>query len=216
MFHSGCININVCQTDGVYQKCIDFIVSKLNTTNNMWLNVFPQGRIQMPPEDWIRLKWGVGRIIAEAHETPLVLPYWHEGMNKILSVNEIRSAVLPKFGQKVTVVFGDVIDFAEQVRDMRFANVSPRNQRLHITNVIESELRLLKEKCQDLHNIRLMPPDNLPKSDLAQMPDVRSPTKVSSTTSASVSTTSQSDAAGKAVKHSTAYAKGIPNDRQRD
>ena len=43
-----------------------------------WLHIFPEGKINME-KDYIRLKWGVGRLIADAAQAPVVLPFCHFG-----------------------------------------------------------------------------------------------------------------------------------------
>jgi monolysocardiolipin acyltransferase len=52
------------------------MLEKLN--NGHWLHVFPEGKINLEKEI-IRLKWGVGRLIADCKETPIVLPFFHFG-----------------------------------------------------------------------------------------------------------------------------------------
>ena len=36
----------------------------------------------------MRFKWGVGRLVADAHVTPIVIPIYHQGMDSILPNRE--------------------------------------------------------------------------------------------------------------------------------
>ena len=61
---------------GVYQPIMNEVLEHLNSGS--WLHIFPEGKINLNNE-FIRLKWGVGRLIADAAETPIVLPFYHQG-----------------------------------------------------------------------------------------------------------------------------------------
>ncbi|CAH8498977.1 unnamed protein product [Heterobilharzia americana] len=87
---------------GVYQPSMDFCIDLLNS--GQWIHVFPQGRIIQPnernSEQDIRLRWGIGRLIAESKEDPIVLPIWHCGFD------ELNPSEVPKSSVTLSRIFG--------------------------------------------------------------------------------------------------------------
>jgi monolysocardiolipin acyltransferase len=71
-----------------------------------WVHMFPEGgrtrnpAARMMPE----FKGGTGWLIAQAK--PLVLPFYHYGMQNVLPVGSSR----PRWGKRVRVVFGEPLD----------------------------------------------------------------------------------------------------------
>jgi monolysocardiolipin acyltransferase len=63
---------------GVYQRAVDFAIERLDEGD--WVHVFPEGRVNMERQDIYRLKWGIGRILAECKKPPILLPFWHTGL----------------------------------------------------------------------------------------------------------------------------------------
>merc|ERR1712142_1146665 len=152
-----------------YQRGMDLLLDKMNDGD--WAHLFPEGKVNMDQE-WMRLKWGMGRLISECRVPPLVLPFWHEGLTDVLPHK------LPyrlQTGQKVTVVFGDVIDTADMLEELRRDEMrresgtlvtSPhlvgeeegeeeeeekKGLRKALTDHFQEELRLLREKTRRLH-----------------------------------------------------------------
>lgn len=60
---------------GVFQAAVDVCIHKLE--NGEWVHVFPEGKVNMAQE-YIRFKWGVGRMIYESPVVPIVIPIWHK------------------------------------------------------------------------------------------------------------------------------------------
>ncbi|CAL7944221.1 unnamed protein product [Xylocopa violacea] len=137
--------IPVIRGAGVYQEAMDFCIEKL--TAGDWVHVFPEGKVNMFKEN-IRLKWGVGRLIMESPVTPIVIPIYHLGMDQILP-NE--PPYLLRFRKKVTMNYGEPIDFSELVQKLRATKASDTEARKVITDRIQEELLRLKTVTEELH-----------------------------------------------------------------
>lgn len=57
---------------GIYQPAIDTGVEKLDQGN--WVHIFPEGKLKDRSGGLHEFKWGVARMLMEAHEIPHVLP----------------------------------------------------------------------------------------------------------------------------------------------
>lgn len=142
--------VPVVRGDGIHQRCVNFFL-QLMRDDSVWIKIFPEGRITFNDTDWVKFRWGIGRLISETEKTPLVLPYWHCGMEKILSVDQFASNVVPKVGQKITLVIGSEIELSDVVKEMRDDKKDLRYQRIVITKIIEDEMKLLRQEALDLH-----------------------------------------------------------------
>ncbi|ESO89858.1 hypothetical protein LOTGIDRAFT_218317 [Lottia gigantea] len=138
--------VPVIRGDGVYQETIDFIIERLNLGE--WTHVFVEGKVNVDRER-LRLKWGVGRMIAECKTSPIVLPIWHCGLDDVLpNVRPYRLHI----SQKVTYLVGDPMDFTEDVVKLKSLNKSSREIRKHITDKIQEVLFSLREQAEVLHD----------------------------------------------------------------
>lgn len=99
-------------------------------------------------KEFIRLKWGIGRMIYECPVTPIVIPFWHVGMEEILPN---YPPYYLRTGKKVTINVGEPIDLKDIVKQLKEENASSERARKVITDKIQSEMYKLKEATEELH-----------------------------------------------------------------
>ncbi|XP_039273308.1 tafazzin-like [Styela clava] len=137
--------IPVVRGGGIYQQGMDFMLNKLN--EGQWMHIFPEGRVNMTKE-FIRLKWGVGRLVSECEQSVIVLPFYHVGMDDILPN---RRPYIPRVGKKVTILIGSPMVFDSHIDTWKKMGWTKENIRKEITDKIQEELGKLKVKAYSLH-----------------------------------------------------------------
>nr|BAN21073.1 taz protein [Riptortus pedestris] len=148
-FHSYFFMLGKClpvvRGKGVYQEAIDFCIERLKYGD--WVHIFPEGRVNLEKQ-FIRFKWGVGRLIYESPITPIIIPIWHIGMEDILPN---KTPYIFRAGKLLTLNFGKPIDLSSVLLKLRSENVSPETARKVITDKLQEELFNLKIETEKLH-----------------------------------------------------------------
>lgn len=145
----SCVKVlPVARGDGIYQKGMDMAISKLN--NGGWVHIFPEGsRSRDGGRTMGSPKRGIGRLVMDADNIPLVVPIVHTGMQDIMPIG----THFPKVGKKVTVIIGDPIPLDDlaigkdeaqhDTRGVLYDAVSSRiGQRLQELKVVVDRLAL--------------------------------------------------------------------------
>ncbi|XP_065911592.1 tafazzin-like [Dysidea avara] len=143
-FFSRSQTIPVVRGDGVYQKAVDYCITHLNEGG--WVHFFPEGKVNLT-DTTMRLKWGVGRLIADMRRNPIVLPFWHSGMESILP----DKTYVPRLFKKITVFVGDPIDFSQLLETHRKQKSNAVVVRKQITDIIQDRFAELKQTTEELH-----------------------------------------------------------------
>ncbi|CAF0993096.1 unnamed protein product [Rotaria magnacalcarata] len=149
LFFSLGKTIPVTRGDGVYQRPMNFALEQLNQGG--WIHIFSEGKVNLTKEP-MRLKWGVGRLVAEADICPLVVPLYHIGMDDVLPNVEPYAL---QIGKKVSIYVGEPLIFDGLVEEMKKEKRSLQEIRKAVTDIIQNELYKLKVKCEELHRQHL-------------------------------------------------------------
>ncbi|XP_024963860.1 tafazzin [Cynara cardunculus var. scolymus] len=131
----------VSRGEGIYQKGMDVAITKLNRGG--WVHIFPEGsRSRDGGKTMGSVKRGAARLILDADNAPMVVPFVHAGMQEIMPIG----ATFPRVGKMVTILVGDPIDFKD-LRELEQDNNVPRG---NLYDAVSSRIsdRLMKLKAQ--------------------------------------------------------------------
>ncbi len=107
-----------------------------------WVHIFPEGTRNRNPEDGIQSNFtqGIAHLILASK--PLVLPFYHYGMDQILPVG----GRFPRMGKKVNMVYGKIIDLNDQGLKTIFGSeiLEPSRNRESIQKVTDWSFQVLK------------------------------------------------------------------------
>jgi len=130
---------------GVHQPGMDAVVELLD--QGEWVHVFPEGRRSRDGRLQRPLRTGVGRLVADAKVSPVIVPVFHRGIDQVLP----RGAWLPlTAGRRMRVMAGEPIDVSELVSSMRAAGRSEADVYAAITSRIELAMAALEEEADAL------------------------------------------------------------------
>lgn len=73
------------------------------------------------------IKWGIGRVIANAPKAPIVVPVFHLGLEHVMPQDEKNDimGVIPLTGKRITVKVGDPVPVADLI-DQYFVRAAAR------------------------------------------------------------------------------------------
>ena len=129
---------------GPHHHFIDDTVRKLEAGD--WVHVFPTGRRDPDSRTLGQLKPGVGRMIASAEPPPVVVPFYHYGMERIQRLKE--GEVVPlTFGANMHVVVGEPLEFGPLVREYRANGHSEQQLHAAIVATIDGAMRGLQARA---------------------------------------------------------------------
>jgi 1-acyl-sn-glycerol-3-phosphate acyltransferase len=104
--------VPVVRGSGATQPGLGFLADRLR--EGAWVHIFPEGGRTRDPQGLMTpaFKPGIGRLMEEAR--PLALPFYHHGMREVLPIGALR----PRRGKTVRLLFGEVFDSADDLREL--------------------------------------------------------------------------------------------------
>eukprot|EP01060_Flectonema_neradi_P012659 TRINITY_DN1941_c0_g1_i1.p1 TRINITY_DN1941_c0_g1~~TRINITY_DN1941_c0_g1_i1.p1 ORF type:complete len:305 (+),score=25.35 TRINITY_DN1941_c0_g1_i1:123-917(+) len=112
-----------------------------NLLNEPWCHIFPEAMCNQTGK-LMPFKWGVGKLIANTHEPPIVIPMAHRGMDIMFPRDKTK--LYPRF-TNLKVITGDEVDVSEEWRRYRDAITDAQRHEIYkqITTKIQTAVETL-------------------------------------------------------------------------
>ncbi|CAG8628222.1 8917_t:CDS:2, partial [Acaulospora morrowiae] len=156
---------------GVFQPAMNFAIDRLN--EGKWVHIFPEGRVNSET-DLLRFKWGVGRLMMESTNSPIVVPLCLKGLpyslvqlimgivisilklfssrelgpEEIMPERRVNNCWIPVLGKKVVITYGKPIDFKGTLKSHYEKEAEEIVTRIAITDRIFRAISELQKKDQ--------------------------------------------------------------------
>ncbi|CAM6120598.1 unnamed protein product [Calypogeia fissa] len=128
---------------GVFQEGMEVALTKLN--RGEWVHIFPEGS-RSRDANLQFFKRGVGRLVLDADNLPLVIPFIHKGMNDVMPIGQKMFST----GKKVTILVGDPIYVEDLVKKHVEEGLSKAVLYDAITLRIESTIWKMQKELDEL------------------------------------------------------------------
>eukprot|EP01080_Neovahlkampfia_damariscottae_P003467 gene3467-6116_t len=131
---------------GIEQKGMNLVIDKLN--QGEWIHYFPEGKIS---QNGImnKIKKGTSKLILETD--PIVIPIYHEGMEKILP----KGTYLPKTNKNLRILLGNEIKFSDILEKHRKGEIETNEAYDLISNRIKQKFDEMKSDLDDYNQIKI-------------------------------------------------------------
>ena len=124
---------------GPLQPAMDAVVRKLERGD--WVHMFPEGSRQPYGAGLGQMRPGVGRLIADAVPTPVVVPFYHRGLHQLHQKGDLLPV---HFNKRIDIAVGQPIDFAPMLRQLRSSGAAERDIHMAVSNRIGQSLAELR------------------------------------------------------------------------
>ncbi|KAG7973015.1 hypothetical protein I3843_07G209200 [Carya illinoinensis] len=103
--------IPITRGGGIYQEHMNEALERLS--DGAWLHTFPEGKVSQEDAPIRRLKWGTASLIVRAPVTPIVLPIFHNGFEKVMPETYFRGRrpPFPLCNKKINIIVGEPLEF---------------------------------------------------------------------------------------------------------
>lgn len=92
---------------------------------------------------------GIARLIMESSVPPIIQPFWHHGLQKIMT--EKRKILLPLRNQELVVVFGEKIESKDLLEYCKECKMCEKETRIYLTKYLRD--KIMKLRTENLHLI---------------------------------------------------------------
>eukprot|EP00753_Platysulcus_tardus_P006914 PLAT14688.2.p2 GENE.PLAT14688.2~~PLAT14688.2.p2 ORF type:complete len:206 (+),score=74.43 PLAT14688.2:392-1009(+) len=137
---------------GIKQPGMDDAVHKL--ARGDWVQLFPEGTRTYDGSVG-RCRAGVGRLVAEAEPTPVILPFVHVGMERVLGRGQSNPF---SFGKRVDVLIGEPIEVDDILADCKSGVLEERSCYIAIAERVGGVLRGMHAQLVEATDYQWSPP----------------------------------------------------------